>query len=390
MEDIVRFIYTYDILRPDRNAIKSIISRDRYSIVDILYDFIYPMLKNALNCEIERLFWEEDSFSAPKFFQLAGLAFNCSSDWAKVYHLKEVTKEAEEYFCSFFKDSFVIGYELSNIMMNIFNKNNIKYINFTIHPIRFLDDIFFMFNTNDEKIYNKLLKYKVDENCFCEKVGICNSYCRKNLEKLDIDDNCALIIGQTKTDASICKESGDFAKLTDYKNEIIKLKEKYKTLYFKPHPCEIENNELINFMQKLGIKDINYNFYHLLSDERLKGVYALSSSCVMEAKYFNKHSEYFYKSAFNIAEKNNLEFNHLKYVGIYGDYFKQMFWNNIFSDTFNTKEIKSSTNFISENKLRNLMKISWAYEIFIKKPDITLTPVKKERKKEKWYKKLWA
>lgn len=383
----MKLIYTYDILRPERNEMKSIISRNNFLDVDIIYDFLTPILRSAINTEIERLYWEENSFNAFKFFKLADLPFSCPSDWASAYHLKSVTKEAEDYLCSFFEDSFVVGYELSNIMMNIFEKNKIQYLNFTIHPVRFLDDIFFMFNTNNRRIYNKLLKYRVDENCFYEKVGICNTYCKKNLEKLNLDKNCALIIGQTKTDASICKNGGKFAKLTDYKKEILQLKEKYNTLYFKPHPCELENIELIDFMQKLGIKDINYNFYHLLSDERLKGVYALSSSCVMEAKYFNKHSDYFYKSAFNIASEYNLEFNHLKYVGIYGNYFNQYFWNDIFSDIFNTKEIKSSTTFISENKLRNLMGISWAYEIFMKKTDIISIPGKK---KEKWYKKIWA
>src|SRR5574344_1012323 len=155
----MNIIFTGDILRPN-NKLESATTTD----ILWFYNLFEPFIKKVTNIDGTVLLWDNNCFDAKKFYELNNTKFDNQTDWATLYHEKNITTEAQEYLISFFKDSFIIGYELSNIIMNCFTQNAIPYINITLHPARFLDDVFFMFCTNVEKIYNKLTKYNLDEN----------------------------------------------------------------------------------------------------------------------------------------------------------------------------------------------------------------------------------
>lgn len=360
----MKIVYTYDIMRPQRDALASVLTRDKYLDVWCVFDLMKNQIQRISEKDIEVVLWEDGGFDAVKFFELAGCPFDSVEDWAKVYHLKEVNKKAEEYLCSFFRDAIVIGYELSNLMMNIFTRYGINYINMTVHPVRFLDDIFLMFCTNNQRIFEKLLAHRINENSFYTSAGICTVK-TKRMPKLEIVPNSAVILGQTKTDASVCREEGSFASLYDYEQEIEAIKAKYSKVYFKVHPYEANNEQLVSFMQRLKIDGIGDNFYQLVADERLKGVYALSSSAVAEAKYFNKNAEFLYKSAFDIVSNESETFGHLRYIGVYSDCYYADFWEEILSPVLKVENVGVCKKTDVPNRLRDVLGIYWAYDIFM-------------------------
>ncbi|MCV4626815.1 hypothetical protein OFC18_32575, partial [Escherichia coli] len=53
-----------------------------------------------------------------------------------------ITDKSVNYLGNFLKNTFVIGYELSEQTKSILDKINIKYIDIWLHPIRFVDDNF--------------------------------------------------------------------------------------------------------------------------------------------------------------------------------------------------------------------------------------------------------
>lgn len=355
----MKILVTGDILRPN-NQMESLITIQTKWFLNLFK----PIFDETTKEKIELVLWEGNGFDANEFYRLNNSRFDCVEDWAKLYNANYIKKEANDYLCSFFRDSFIIGYEMSNLMMNCFNKNNIPYINATLHPARFLDDVFFMFCTNVQDIFNILETYSISNKKILDSVKKCKMIIRKK-PKLKILENSALIIGQTNVDASVCsQETNKLLSLYDYENELKEIVNKFNKVYFKPHPYAWEKDKLKTYMDKLGIESLNENVYYCLGQDNLDSVYAISSSAVYEANLFNKEGRYFYKSAFDIYDLNNKEYNHLKYVGIYNDYFSTDFWRNILN-----KYCKALDNNFSfkpvENRIRKSLNMYWGYDIFM-------------------------
>lgn len=85
--------------------------------ISILYSLLNPLLKyniESIILKTEEHFTDEDWISS-----LKGLKNSCLNNY-------NITNE-----------DFVIGFEINKIDLEYLNKNNIRWINFEIHPVRF-------------------------------------------------------------------------------------------------------------------------------------------------------------------------------------------------------------------------------------------------------------
>lgn len=83
-----------------------------------------------------------------KFFSLSNIELDIE-ETQFYYDEKKITKESKDYLLEFIPEgSIVIGYELSRQTRRIFDSLNITYIDVWLHPIRYLDDVLFAFNSN--------------------------------------------------------------------------------------------------------------------------------------------------------------------------------------------------------------------------------------------------
>ena len=213
-ENIKKIIITGDILRPLPNGTRSA----QLTNISWLYHILKFPIESNLNSEIkvEMLRWEDYYFDAIKFYKLNKMDSPLKS-WINIYYAKEISKEAESYLLSFFENSFVIGFEIPEIIINIFEKYNIKYIDIIIHPIRYLDDLLFGFRTNSQLIFSKLKQYQVNPKEFIVSAGIHKAtISRKPL--LNLEKNSALFTGQVEIDKSLIKD-GRFLSILDFKKE---------------------------------------------------------------------------------------------------------------------------------------------------------------------------
>ena len=221
-------------------------------------------------------------------------------------------------------------------------------LNFSIHPIRFADDIFFSLETNSDEIRAKLKKYKVNNNIFYHYADIVRATYLKTVKINNIKENSLLLIGQTEKDKVIFNEK-KYLSLLDYISNIKKISKSYSHIYFKPHPYA-KNNKYIYKILKKEFKNITIicnNIYHLLSNENIKHVVGLNSSVLYEAKYFRKEVTFLYKPYFDFDNND---------IGIYGDYFSSPFW----SDVLDVEDTKISLPFVP-NRLRKAINDFWGY-----------------------------
>jgi len=249
-----------------------------------------------------------------------------------------------QLFNSFIKDS---GTSIYFEKKDKLNSSEII-LNLSIHPIRFADDIFFNFETNDENLKEKLKKYEVNYDTFYHYADIVKATCLKTVKHNDIKENSMLLVGQTQKDKVIFDGTKHLT-LIDYIEKIKNLSKEHSHIYFKPHPYAKNNKEILKLLKKefKNISLIDKNIYHLLSNNNISHVVGLNSSVLYEAKYFNKEVTFLYKPYFDFQNND---------IGIYGDYFSSSFWADIL-DVENTNISLPFT----PNRLRKSINDFWGY-----------------------------
>lgn len=225
-------------------------------------------------------------------------------------------------------------------------------LNLSIHPIRFADDIFFNFETNNDELRSKLKRYQVNYDMFYNYADIVKATYLKTIKKNQIKEKSLLLIGQTEKDKVIF-DGTKYLSLLDYINVIKMISKDYDTIYFKPHPYSKNNKQIYKSLKKelqdkkTNIMVIHDNIYHLLSNDHIAHVVGLNSSVLYEAKYFRKEVTFLYKDTFDVGGKD---------IGIYGDYFSSRFWAEI----LDIEDTNISLPFV-ENRLRKSINDFWGY-----------------------------
>jgi hypothetical protein len=227
-------------------------------------------------------------------------------------------------------------------------KSSKKVLNLSIHPLRFGDDIFFNFETNDDFLRKKLRNYEVNYDVFYVYANILKASYLKSIKEDIYHKNSLLLVGQTEKD-KVVFNGNRYLSLIDYIDEIKELSKNYDYVYFKPHPYAKNNRYILKKFRKefKNIKIIYDNIYHLLSSDNISCVVGLNSSVLYEAEYFAKKVKFLYRPYFNFDNND---------IGVYGDYWSSNFW----SDILEVEDIGISLPFIS-NRLRIAINDFWGY-----------------------------
>ena len=221
-------------------------------------------------------------------------------------------------------------------------------LNLSIHPLRFADDIFFNFETNDEKLREKLKKYEVNYDLFYSYADTVKAGCLKTIKKNNIKENSLLLIGQTEQD-KVIYNGVKYLSLLDYIDTLKEIAKGYGAIYFKPHPYAKNNKQTYKSLKEVfpAIEVVHHNVYHLLSNENIKHIAGLNSSVLYEAKYFRKDVTFLFEHTFDIGGKD---------IGVYGDYWSSAFW----SDILDIEDKHIALPFVP-NRLRKSLNDFWGY-----------------------------
>lgn len=354
-----KIIFTGDMLRPSEDGSGS----NQMVNIEWLYNLLSTPIKSRVNIDIGVLNWDKKkgSFDSKIFYELNGHT-SLPKDWIELYKYQEYSKDSLEYFSDFFENSLVIGFELPEIFMTMLDELKISYIDVINHPIRFLDDIFFGMKTNNDRIFNRLKEYCINEKTYRLFAGVHKSTVSR-MNKRNIPDGSALFTGQVEIDKSLI-QNGKVLTFLDFKNEFEAVTKKHKKVYYKKHPYAGDNSEINEFLSKFkNVEFIDDNFYHLLGNDNLTHVYSISSSTVYEAKMWGKEADYFYKSPFNLWDSFSPGSSEFDYVSIYNEFLDPNFWADILQDIFQVNS--SDKNLIvpspKTSRLRNSLQYYWGY-----------------------------
>ncbi len=339
-----KILITGDILKPDP---KKISSNQRDNII-WFYNLIYPFIRyNTESVDVEIILSEQ--FNPQKFYSFFKKDVSVEN-WAALYDCESLPENANDYLKTYFSEYLlIVGYELPTIFIKYFEANDIKFINCFLSPIRFLNDLLFSAYSNINNFDNIFNIYKVTNEEIFLYSGLHTATIKRQNKHQTIVSNSCLIIGQTEIDRSVIR-NGEFDSLKNHISEITELCLKYNKVYFKPHPYSKKGNELTYDFKKLDIEIINDNVYHLLANDNIIEVVALSSSVLYEAKYFYKKIKYL------IPENDKFD------LPISNDFFSYSFWHNVLSNCVPTvNEIPKGRITHRENLLRNSLNMYWGY-----------------------------
>lgn len=306
---------------------------------------------------------EKTGFSRTKFFELSGITVDTKALQFD-FDADKVSEKSIAYFKEFLDtDVLLLGYEFSRRTRAVLDKFGYTYIDLWLHPIRFLDDILFGFKSNNKAMFEAMAGFNYSDAYFPlyadrYKVSTYKGYRRRIEELKKTDENSALLVGQTMQDKAVL-ENGRFLNLLDFKKEIKSLAATHTTLYFSRHPYEKGDGEIMEFLKTIkNVKVTTEPAYLFLASDKVKTVAGISSSVVLEAKYFGKDTQYFHKPIFELSTKFGPE----SYASIMQDFMYPQFWAKVLAPIMPVKEVETVQYLDKKDKLRDMLAFYWSHK----------------------------
>ncbi|WP_236640463.1 hypothetical protein [Tepidimonas charontis] len=286
-----RIIVTGDIFRVGANV--KDINPQRVNI-EWLFQLIRPSLQMIVGLPIQPLHYTGgQNCLATKVYRAHGLDRSFAT-WVSFYQRIPTARDLamlEAEFCG----ALVIGFELPEFTRQAMDTLDIPYVDFTIHPVRFMDDLIFGVRSNIVGLAEALQEWVVSEDTIRIQAGLA----RATLVRLPPVQQCigvenaALFCGQT-TDDKVLIRNGRLMLAEDFLSQINEMCSRHERVFIKPHPYS-PNNPVILTLTRLfpNTEVVDANFYHLLVQEGITHVYSITSSTSVEAAYFDKHGRHF-------------------------------------------------------------------------------------------------
>jgi hypothetical protein len=218
-------------------------------------------------------------------------------DYPKVHALQNVDSNQDTFLklIGAESNSFVIGFELPPVICHILDCLKIDYVNFVIHPIRFLNDLSLTItHTTNIGIKALIEKFKISQREIETQTSWLNSkLCRSPFPSELLETNTAIFIDQKPFDTALIK-NGEYI---FPEHEFLMLLKKYgseKKFIYKAHPY-IEEERRNKIVQMLDIiPNATYtekNIYELMHHAAAgTEIFGFSSSVLHEAPFFGLRS----------------------------------------------------------------------------------------------------
>ncbi|MEM1325811.1 MAG: hypothetical protein AAGI23_07655 [Bacteroidota bacterium] len=324
-----------------------------------LYQIIRRPLQFSTGLPISVVEWETNStFDGYQVYDLLGLPA-ATEGWVSLYYQEEIPDEVVAYFEPFLKDAIVIGFEIPPYFVKICTQLGLPCISMMWDPIRFLDDIFFCFNTNHPEVFAALRPYQLSESLIYQTADLQRArFMRKN-NPVDIEG--VLVLGQTHIDRSLIK-GNRLVSLHDFYPELQALTTK-GNLWFKKHPFDLTYNAHQSTLEETGLKLMphNYNTYDLFCTEQIKHVAAISSGAVLEAHYFDQSAQTFMDTYYQHYQDFSGHTDRYC-VSVFSDFLHIDFWATILRPIHPSVRTLSERLPFKPNRMRHANCSYWGYE----------------------------
>lgn len=373
------FLMTKEIEQySNRRWLKDLLERPIHASTGKFIESFFSSLNQA-NC-----------FSRKTFFELSQV--NLDIDSTQFYFDDADIQDASlEYLQSFIADCLIIGYELSEQTKKILDRLGLIYIDIWLHPIRYLDDILFAFQSNNIEVQKKLFEFNINSyiyGLYADRLKI-QGYKGWNRNEIKLPSNSALFVGQMLNDKSVNKH-GKFLSILDFKQEFESLVSQHGHVYYSRHPyLKSGDEEILNYLKSFkNVSITTLPTYQLLGAQQLKTVMSISSSVLEEAKYFRKNTVLLYQPVIELSDSFSVN----RFASIYQKFVNPKFWEEILSPIMFVHSCPNISYLNEKDKLRDMLGFYWSYKTIDKLEELrsnhnfpkkkTVNPISKVSKKK--------
>lgn len=360
MYEIKKILVTGDFLRQRQNQAGTSSQKGN---IKWIYHMIKPALSMLSNHPISPIvFTGNNTCVGSKIFALNKLPVTFES-WVGLYY-KDPSPQELAVIQDTFQDALVISFEMPELVKKAFDVLDIPYIDVTIHPARFMDDLLFGLRSNIAGVSDKLVPWIVYE----EEIQISAGMALATLQRLpriktcEDTENIALFAGQT-TDDRVLIHNGQLINVDDFMERFSELSSLHEKILVKPHPMAKENPFMLALTRLFpNTEIIDGNFYHIMSHENITHVYSLTSSTSIEAAYMGKIGVHLTKYPFCFSDKTAYGG---AYLTIKPHFYLPSFWEKILSCVGHTSLPVRNINIPeSRSRIRMSMRSYWGADIF--------------------------
>lgn len=322
---IKKIIVTGDFLRID--AYGAFCQR---SNIAWLYHLIQPLLRElARNIPIEMFSPENREKTASfivSYYAATGLD-PALDNWIRLYGRSPNMRQMALLELAF-ADSFVIGFELAPAITKALTYMGAPWIDFAIHPARFLPDLAFGARSNIPGLKKALFPWRLTDS----SIRVAGGYALARLVRFprlpecESGKNIAIFTCQTAHDRVLIKD-GRMDVIENHLEAIKNILSKHDRILIKPHPSEPSSHPelLLDHLVPDATVTTN-NFYHLVSHDNVTSVYSVASSTTFEARWLGKNGVHLGSYPFVFSES---EISTEHYLAFSGGIYQQNFWRNI-------------------------------------------------------------
>lgn len=359
METFKKIIVTGDILRINVNGGSSQDINIRW-----LYHLIRPVLEMLSSFPVEPLYHDTGSKGclSTELYRINGQPVSLEG-WVSMYAKQPTARDMAVIYAQF-EESLVIAFELPEFMRKAFDQMEIPYVDFTIHPARFLDDLLFGVRSNIQGLSEALRPWVICEEEIRMAAGLAMSMMTRlpRLEKCADARDIALFAGQT-TDDKVLIRNGRILQAEDFMQAFADISVKHEKVLVKPHPL-VKHNPIVTALTRLfpNAIEVDANFYHLMAQENISHVYSITSSTSIEAAYFDKKGVHLAPYPYAFSDTSAIGGSFLQ-VGpeIYSLSFWQAILNVIGIETCPVPTINMKH---ERNRMRRSLRNFWGANIF--------------------------
>lgn len=315
-------VITGDVLRPTEEKFVASQSGN----IRWLYMLLRGVIGRATNKSVEIRTWEDCNIQ--QFYREAGAKTDIRG-WGELSDRLDRSEVIDSWVRINYGNSFVIGFEMPRILSLNLSRVGIPYINLTIHPVRFLSDIYFGMSTNHPEIYSALNDYAIPEQDIQRGAELVLAHVAKRDLPLP-DGPTALILGQVRYDrALIC--NGKFVTFADHGAALREHVERESYILFKRHPYATSDlNLYLCGIPLHKIRTVVQNFYELMGSEGIAKVVSLTSGGSYEARYFGKVAVHLGEMPTRCVARNS-EYSAESHLGVFEGFLDEDFWRAVCS-----------------------------------------------------------
>jgi len=360
---------TGDILRPvDMNRFAGSQSGN----VRWLHALLKGALTRASGLPVDAFYWDQDT-DIGRLYSLAGAEKNLRG-WADLSDRRDLPAAITEQIEAWFDRTLVVGFEMPRMLTLALDKLSIPYLDLTIHPVRFLEDIYFGIATNHPEIFAVLQDYAIPERHIERAADIILAHVTRRPPRIDPEAQ-TLILGQVEHDRALIF-NGRFVNFINYAGKLQSEIGGEDKVLFKRHPYgKTDCGLLLAGTPRAKILPVTDNFYAMMAVPSLRKVVSVTSGGSFEARYFGKAGIHLGTMPTACVAPGG-EFSAGAHLGIYEGFLDDDFWRRICAPVAAVGALDGDRFKRSANTLRTSLGDFWGFNEITTDRMVALAPQK--------------